>query len=314
MAKIKIISIVIPIFNERENIATLYEQIDETLKKMPYRYEIIAINDGSDDGSAELLDQIKKKNKEIRVIHLVCNFGQTAAIMAGFDNAKGDVIVPIDADLQNDPKDIPKLLAKLEEGYDVVSGWRKNRKDHVLKRNFLSNIANKIISKVSGVKLHDYGCTLKAYRRSAVEFVKLYGEMHRLIPIYANSSGAKVTEIPVAHHKRKYGKSKYGMERIFKVLLDLLVIRFLSSYLKKPIYLFGGIGIILMMGSFLAFFFALYLKYFQSVSLIQTPLPLFSAMTFITSIMCFLMGILAEMIMRTYFESQNKKSYIIKQI
>lgn len=306
------LSIVIPVFNEYENVTLLLEQLHSVLKSLSYSYEIIAVNDGSDDGSSELLDQLSIQQKELKVIHFSRNFGQTAAMMAGFENAAGEVIIPIDSDMQNDPKDIPKLIDKLQEGYDVVSGWRKDRQDHALKRNFLSRVANSLISIVSGVKLHDYGCTLKAYRKSAMEGMKLYGEMHRFIPIYASLIGAKVTEIPVNHHKRIHGQSKYGMNRIFKVLLDLMVVRFLSKYLKKPIYFFGGIGFMFLAVSFISVCVAIYFKLFGDKSFIETPLPLFSTMTFITGVMCILMGILAEMTMRTYFESQNKKSYTIR--
>ena len=306
------LSVVIPIFNEYENIALLLEQLHEVLRSLPYEYEIIAVDDGSEDGSAELLDKLSVKQDELVVLHFSRNFGQTAAMMAGFDNATGDVVIPIDSDLQNDPKDIPKLIEKLKEGYDVVSGWRKDRQDHAVKRNLLSRIANKLISAVSGVQLHDYGCTLKAYKKSSMQGMKLYGEMHRFIPIYASLIGAKVTEVPVTHHKRIHGQSKYGMNRIFKVLLDLMVVRFLSKYLKKPIYFFGGIGFMFLITSFGSFGLAIYFKFFRDISLIETPLPIFTTMTFITGVMCILMGILAEMIMRTYFESQNKKSYNLR--
>ncbi len=311
MEKIDKLSVIIPVYNEQDNIEILLENITQVLDNLSYEYEVIAVNDGSEDGSTDLLNQLTKKYRKLTVIHFRRNFGQTAAMMAGFDNANGDVIIPIDSDLQNDPRDIPHLLDKLQEGYDVVSGWRKDRQDHAIKRNLLSRVANKLISIVSGVSLHDYGCTLKAYRKSAMEGMKLYGEMHRFIPIYANLIGAKVTEIPVNHHKRIHGQSKYGMSRIFKVLLDLMVVRFLSKYLKKPIYFFGGIGFIFLSTSFIAFIIAIYFKFFGGKSLIETPLPLFTTMTFITGVMCILMGILAEMIMRTYFESQDKKSYIV---
>jgi glycosyltransferase involved in cell wall biosynthesis len=233
--------------------------------------------------------------------------------MAGIDHARGDIIVTIDADLQNDPDDIPALLVKVDEGYDVVSGWRKDRQDAPIRRNFVSRVANRIISRISGVALHDYGCTLKAYRREVIEDVRLYGEMHRFIPIYASWMGARVYEMPVRHHPRKYGKSKYGLARVGKVILDLMVVKFLDRYLVKPIYVFGGFGLISLMFSGLICLLMIWLKFEDSVSMIQTPLPLLSAMTFLVGVVCLLMGILAEMIVRTYFESSGRRSYGVRE-
>jgi len=246
------------------------------------------------------------------IIHFRRNYGQTAAMMAGIDYASGDVIIPIDADLQNDPEDIPKLLAKLDEGYDVCSGWRQNRKDNALRRNLPSRIANWIISKISGVHLHDYGCSLKAYNKDIIKEIKLYGEMHRFIPIYASWYGAKVTEIPVAHYPRKFGQSKYGLERVVKVMLDLAVVKFLDRYAQKPMYVFGGIGMLSLLLSGLAAVWALYLKFFDNTSLVQTPLPLMFVFTALTGVICLLMGLLAELVMRTYHESQKKDVYLVK--
>jgi dolichol-phosphate mannosyltransferase len=277
------------------------------------RFEVILVNDGSADRSLDILREEAKKRREIKVIALKRNSGQTAALMCGIDHATGDVIIPIDADLQNDPADIPLLLAQIDDGYDVVSGWRKDRKDAKLRRNLPSRIANHIISVVSGVSLHDYGCTLKAYRRDVLDGVKLYGEMHRFIPIYATWMGAKVTEVPVGHSPRAHGSSNYGMERILKVVLDLIVVKFLDRYFMKPIYVFGGFGILCLLISGLALAWALILKYAEGVSLIQTPLPLLSVMTFITGFMCILMGLLSEMLMRTYFESQQKTPYAVRE-
>jgi glycosyltransferase involved in cell wall biosynthesis len=240
------------------------------------------------------------------------NFGQTAAMMAGIDFASGDIIVALDGDLQNDPADIPKLLDKLAEGYDVVSGWRVNRKDAAIKRNLTSRMANRLISTISGIHLHDYGCSLKAYRKHVVKGVKLYGEMHRFIPIYASWQGGKVAEIPVDHHPRTHGSSKYGMERVIKVLLDLMVVKFLATYANKPIYVFGGFGLFSIALSFLAGLWALYLKFFEQKSFISTPLPLLVVLAFITGIMSMLMGLIAEIIMRTYYESQGKTIYLVK--
>jgi len=233
--------------------------------------------------------------------------------MAGIDHASGEVIIPIDADLQNDPADIPKLLGKLAEGYDVVSGWRKDRQDAAIRRNFVSRLANRLISKISGVHLHDYGCTLKAYKKDVVKGIRLYGEMHRFIPIYATWMGAKVCEIPVQHHARQFGQSKYGLERIAKVLLDLMVVKFLDRHMVKPIYVFGGIGLVSFFASFLSTIWMLWLKFFENTSMIQTPLPLVVTMTFLVGVMCILLGLLAEMIVRTYFESQGRSPYLVKE-
>jgi glycosyltransferase involved in cell wall biosynthesis len=233
-------------------------------------------------------------------------------MMAGIDFASGDVIIGLDGDLQNDPADIPRLLEKLAEGYDVVSGWRRNRKDTALRRNLPSRIANWLISGISGVKLHDYGCTLKAYRKDTMKGVRLYGEMHRFIPIYAAWQGGKVTEIPVNHLPRIHGDSKYGLERIVKVVLDLMVVKFLASYATKPIYVFGGFGLLSIAVSFASVVWALYLKFFESKSFISTPVPLLAVLAFITGVMSILMGLIAEIIMRTYYESQGKSVYLVK--
>lgn len=271
------------------------------------------VNDGSSDGSALILNEIAAADSSVKVIHFRRNYGQTAAMMAGFDFASGKIIIAMDADLQNDPEDIPRLVAKLEEGYDVCSGWRKNRQDDELRRNLPSRLANRLISWVSGVKLRDYGCSLKAYRKDVIKDVKLYGEMHRFIPIYASWHGARVTEIPVRHHARPYGKSHYGMERVFKVLLDLIVVKFLDRYAKKPIYIFGGFGLINFVISILAGLWAIYLKFVEGTSFILTPLPLLVVMTGITGAMCILMGLLAELSTRTWHESQAKPVYSVRE-
>lgn len=303
------LSIIVPVYNEEDNIDLLCEKLVTVAKSIDKTYEIICINDGSQDASLAKLKTQQQINHNIKVIDFVRNYGQTAAIMAGIDKSVGEVIITIDADLQNDPADIPKILAKLDEGYSVVSGWRKNRKDSPIKRNLISRIANFIISKVSGVKLRDYGCTLKAYRRSITRGVKLYGEMHRFIPIYASWQGAKVTEIPVNHFPRLHGKSNYGLERIFKVILDLILVKFMDKYFTKPIYIFGGFGIFSMALSGLSGIAVIYLKYI-GISMIKTPLPLLCVMTFITGFMSLLMGILAEMLVRTYYESQQRNIYL----
>ena len=305
------ISITIPIYNEEENLEPLYEQILQTMESKKLEFEVILINDGSRDASGDVIDRMAKLDDRVKCIHFKRNFGQTAAMMAGFDFADGDVIIPMDADLQNHPEDIPRLLEKINEGYDVCSGWRNNRKDAPIRKALLSKIANKLISLISGVKLKDYGCTLKAYKKNVIKGVKLYGEMHRFIPIYASWEGAKISEIPVRHTPRKYGKSNYGIERTFKVLLDLIVITFLDNYAQKPIYVFGGFGFLSFVASLLFFLYASYLKIWKGISYIQTPLPLIATMAFVTGILCILMGLLAEMIMRTYYESQQKKVYLI---
>lgn len=308
------ISITISVYNEEDNLFILYDQLIKTLSGMACGFEMIFINDGSTDASAERLNELSEKDDKVKVIHFTRNFGQTAAMMAGFDHAVGEIIIPMDADLQNDPVDIPHLIAKLNEGYDVCSGWRKDRKDSPLKRVFVSKLANMLVSKISGVKLMDYGCTLKAYRKDVIKGVKLYGEMHRFIPIYASWEGAKITELPVKHHPRIHGKSKYGLERTFKVLLDLIVITFLDNYAKKPIYVFGGAGLICALLSVGSLSYATWLKLVNNISYIQTPLPVLSAMTMLAAFMCILMGLLAEMIMRTYYETQQKSIYLIGKV
>ena len=308
------LSIIIPIYNERDNVRELHARVTEEARKLHTPYELLLIDDGSKDGSAGILDELAAGDEALVVIHLARNCGQTAALMAGIDNARGEIIIPMDGDLQNDPADIGRLLAKLDEGYDVVSGWRKDRKDAELTRNLPSHIANRLISFVSGVRLHDYGCSLKAYRREVLDGVRIYGEMHRFIPIYASWQGARVTEMPVTHHPRMHGKSKYGLERIFKVLLDLCVVKFLDRHLVKPIYVFGGFGLFAVLLSLLTLLWALGLKFFGDTSLIQTPLPTFAGLSFLLGINSILMGLLAEVLSRTYFEAQDKKSYKIRNI
>jgi len=311
---IKKISITIPVYNEEKNIKELYAKLIKVLDRIEYDSEIIFVNDGSYDNSGKIMNELADQDSRVQAIHFTRNFGQTAAMMAGFDFSDGDIIVPMDADLQNDPEDIPRLLAKLEEGYDVCSGWRKNRQDSYIKRKLVSQIANKLISRISGVKLKDYGCTMKAYRRDVIKGVKLYGEMHRFIPIYASWEGAKIAEIPVNHHPRKYGESSYGLERTIKVLLDLIVVTFLDNYAQKPIYVFGGFGFLCFLASISAIFYAVYLKWVKGISFILTPLPLIALMALVTAVMCVLLGLLAEMIMRTYYESQGKRVYLLSEI
>jgi len=303
--------VTIPVYNEEKNLEILYHQLIKVLEPLEHDFEIIFVNDGSRDNSRRVIDEIASNDSRVKGIHFKRNFGQTAAMMAGFDFAQGDIIVPMDADLQNDPEDIPRLIEKIDEGYDVCSGWRKDRKDALIRRTLVSRIANMLISFISRVKLNDIGCTLKAYHKDVIKGVRLYGEMHRFIPIYASWEGARIVEIPVKHNPRVHGSSSYGIERTAKVVLDLMVVAFLDNYAQKPIYIFGGFGLINLFISLSLFLYACYLKFFHDISFILTPLPLISIMIFVTGISCLLMGLLAEMIMRTYYESQHKKVYLI---
>jgi glycosyltransferase involved in cell wall biosynthesis len=307
------LSVLIPVYNEEGNLSLLYDKLDAALKKTKRVYEIIFVDDGSSDGTLEILLDLRERNPNIKIISFSRNFGQTAALSAGIDLSKGDIIVPMDGDLQNDPEDILPLLQKIEEGYDVVSGWRKDRKDSFWRRRLPSMIANRIISWIGGVHLHDYGCTLKAYRRDILKNIRLYGEMHRFIPIYAQWIGARVSEIQVRHFMRGSGSSKYGMSRVFKVVLDLMVVKFLLSYSQKPIYVFGGLGLLMILGGFFSGGYAIYLKLFKEVSFILTPLPLLCVLLFVLGFLSILMGFLAEILIRTYYESQGKPTYQIKE-
>jgi glycosyltransferase involved in cell wall biosynthesis len=307
------LSIVIPLFNEEENIPLLYERLIQSLEELGKSFEIILVDDASTDHTYEKIAEIAANDKRVKVLSFKRNFGQTAAIAAGIDFASGEILIPMDGDLQNDPEDIPLLLEKLAEGYDVTSGWRKHRKDRALTRVLPSKIANKIISVISGVHLHDYGCTLKAYRREAIKGVRLYGEMHRFIPIYAAWQGARVAEVVVHHNPRKFGHSKYGFWRAPKVFLDLIVVKFLSDYAHKPIYVFGGLGLLCFVGGFLSGLYAVFLKYFRNTSFIETPLPLLTVLLFVLGFSSILMGLLAEISIRLYYESQNKPTYSIRE-
>jgi len=308
------ISIVIPVYNEGENISLLHEKLASVLGSLKQDHEILFVDDGSVDDTLSQLKKITQKDSKVKVLALSRNFGQTAALCAGIDYCKGKIIIPMDGDLQNEPEDIVPLLAKLQEGYDVVSGWRKDRKDPFFSRRLPSVIANKIISVLGGVQLHDYGCTMKAYKKDILKNIRLYGEMHRFIPIYANWIGARVSEIPVHHHARKFGTSKYGMSRILKVILDLMVVKFLLSYSQKPIYVFGGLGVLMIVGAFLSGVWALYLKFFEGTSFILTPLPLLCVLLTVLGTLSILMGFLAEILTRTYYESQGKLTYQIKEV
>ena len=308
------LSVIAPIYNEAGNIGPLCRALTDVLAAIALRYEIILVNDGSGDASLDEMRRAVANFRHVKVIDLLRNYGQTAALMAGIDHATGDVIILIDADLQNDPADIPALIAKLHEGYDVVSGWRQDRQDGAIRRNMVSRIANRLISGISGVHLHDYGCTLKAYRRDVLKGVRLYGEMHRFIPIYATWMGAKVCEISVRHHARKIGQSKYGLERVFKVVLDLIVVKFLDRYFVKPIYIFGGFGILALATSALCVVLMLYWKFAEGIAMIRTPMPVLAAMTFLVGVVSILMGLLAEILVRIYFESQQRTAYSVRSI
>jgi glycosyltransferase involved in cell wall biosynthesis len=308
------ISVFLPVFDEEPNLRLLHEKLSAALEKLGRTAEIIYVDDGSRDGSLSILRELAMQDKRVRVVALRRNYGQTAAMAAGIDAARGRVLIPMDADLQNDPADIVRLLDKLDEGYDVVSGWRKNRQDKLVTRKIPSMLANRLISWIGGVPLHDYGCSLKAYRRESLEDVRLYGEMHRFIPIYASWAGARVTEIPVEHHARTAGKSKYGLSRTIKVIFDLMTIKFMASYQTKPIYIFGSFGFLSFFVALVAALWALILKLTHRADFIQTPLPIIAIVMFAVGIQFLLMGLLAEMLVRTYHESQSKRIYAVREM
>jgi len=304
------ISISIPVYNEREALGPLFEKIRLVMDRQGRPWEIIFVNDGSVDGSADVLDKLAASHPQVKVVHFRRNFGQTAAMMAGFDYASGSTIIPMDGDGQNDPEDIPRMLAKLDEGFDVCSGWRKDRQDNAMQRNIPSILANNLISAVSGVRLHDFGCSLKAYRAEVIKGVRLYGEMHRFLPIYAKWHGARIAEIPVNHHARTTGHSKYGLERVLKVLMDLLTVKFLDKYMLKPMYLFGFWGMVFFAASAFFTIWTFHMRT-QGYYFTSTPLPMMAVFSFMTGVICMLMGLLAEMITRTFHESQNKSIYMV---
>jgi glycosyltransferase involved in cell wall biosynthesis len=308
------LSLVIPVYNEEENLCLLFEAIQQALAPLAGAWEVIFVDDGSRDQSLGVLESLAGQDPEhVRVVALRRNFGQTAAIAAGLDHSRGHTIVLLDSDMQNDPADIPRLLAKLDEGYDLVSGWRKDRQDNRLTRIIPSNLANALISWVTGVHLHDYGCTLKAYRREALEGFRLYGEMHRFIPVFAHSVGAKITELPVRHHPRKFGKTKYGLDRTLKVILDLFTVKFLLDYSHKPIRLFGGAGMLLITGSGILLSYLFIRRLLEAVPVLGSPLFQLGVMFFILGFQSILMGLIAELLARTYHESQAKPTYTIRK-
>lgn len=312
------VSVVIPIYNEVESLPQLQTALHDSLDNQGFRWEALLVDDGSTDGSVELIDKMATVDPALVAVIFRRNFGQTAAISAGIDHARGEVIVLMDADLQNDPHDIPMMLAKLGEGYDVVSGWRAARQDTFITRTLPSRLANGLISWVTGVHLHDYGCTLKVYRREVLTGFHLYGEMHRFIPAFASWVGAKIVEVPVRHHARRYGKAKYGLERTVKVILDLFTVKFLTQYGSKPIYLFGGAGLGLIGISLLTTLILLVRRLVDASNpeahMVRSPLLYMSMAFFILGFQCILMGLIAELLARTYHESQDKPAYQVKRI
>ena len=305
------ISLVVPVFNEEENLPLLYQRVVESLDPQGIAWELILVDDGSTDSSVVRAREIVAADHRVTVLQLRRNFGQTAAMAAGIDEARGEFIVTMDADLQNDPADIPRMLG-LADDYDIVSGWRKNRQDDWMSRTLPSKLANSLISNITGVHLHDYGCTLKVYRRDAIRGLNLYGEMHRFLPALVAQRGARIVETTVEHHPRRHGVSKYGIGRTFKVILDLMTVKFLSSYSTKPIYLFGGMGLALFCAGFGLVALMSYLKFVHGISMILTPMPTLAAMFVILGMQSLMLGLLAELVIRTYHESQNKKIYLVR--
>jgi len=309
------LSVIVPVYNEEASLPELHAALKQALPDADLAWEVIYINDGSHDRSMQVLDALAAEDPQhVRVVDFRRNFGQTAAIAAGIDYSTGNVIVLMDADLQNDPADIPMMVDHIHQGYDVVSGWRVKRQDTFLTRTLPSRIANWLISTVTGVHLHDYGCTLKAYRREVITGFRLYGEMHRFIPAFASSVGARMVEVKVHHHARKFGKTKYGLNRTIKVILDLFTVKFLLSYANKPIYLFGGTGVSLMILSSIALLYLAIRRLGFGIPVLTSPLFQMSTMFFILGFQSILMGLIAELLVRTYHESQSKPTYSIRSV
>ena len=309
------LSVVLPVFNEAQNIPLVIGELRTVLKQLGMTYEIIAVDDASRDDSFQELRKLQADGDALRAIRFQRNYGQTAALNAGIGAATGEIIVLMDCDLENDARDIPSLVEKLREGYDVVSGWRVTRwRGKLFTRRLPSVVANKLISAISGVKLHDYGCTLKAYKRDVIQSVMLYGEMHRFIPIYTSWRGGRIAEVPVAYRERIHGKSNYGIFRIYKVLLDLLFLKFMDRYLAKPMHFFGGAGLLSLTLGFLAGLWAVYYKVTGLKSFIATPLPVIMSLLIMVGILFILIGIIAELIIRVYFESQGLKPYSVAEV
>lgn len=307
------VTVVLPIYNEEQNISVLYRELSDVIKQHNLDCEIIAVDDGSRDGSFQELKKIAHEDKCVKILRFRFNVGQTAALSAGIHAAKGDIIVPMDADLQNDPADIPLFLRTIEGGYDVVCGWRKDRQDAFFLRRVPSQAANWMIRHVTGVHVHDYGCTMKAIRREAILGINLYGEMHRFIPTYTAWNGGRTTEIVVNHRARKHGASKYGLSRVYKVLLDLIVVKFLQKYMNKPMHFFGGIGFLILFVGLCAGFAAVVLKILEIRPFVTTPLPTFSALFIIVGVQLVVMGVISEILVRIYYESQGKTPYDIAE-
>ncbi len=306
------LSIVVPVYNEEESVPHLHEALVAALEPTGRSWEVLYVDDGSVDGSYAVLEQLAESDERVKVIQFRRNFGQTAAMAAGFEHARGQVVLPIDADLQNDPADIPRLLAKLEEGYDVVAGWRENRKDAALTVNLPSRIGNSVIGRVTGVRLHDYGCTLKAFRREIVEDIHLYGEMHRFLPAFAHQAGARIAELPVTHYPRRWGSSKYNLSKTFRVLLDLLTVHFLAAYGTKPLYFFGRFAFLAAGLATAAITWTAVQKLFFGVFVKDQPMFLIGIFFAIAGLQFLLFGVLAELNMRTYYESQRKPIYFVR--
>jgi len=307
------LSVVIPAYNEEENVPILYEKLKKVLDSIGEDYEIIFVDDGSTDGTYQKLKQLAERDSRLKVIRFKRNYGQTAAMSAGFEHAKGDVIITLDADLQNDPEDIPLLLEKLEEGYHVVSGWRKDRKDPFLSRRLPSMVANWLISKITGVHLHDYGCTLKAYRAEVVKDLELFGDMHRFLPALTKRGGAKITEVVVRHHPRMFGRSKYGIGRTVRVLLDIMLVKFLNEYINKPLYMFGSVGFLLLVLGLFSLFYLIFLKLFLEEPIGRRPLLTLSVLLILAGIQLISTGLLAELLVRIYYRTKDAKPYVIQE-
>ena len=308
-----LISIVVPVYNESDSIRLLINEIINVMKSHQLLFELIIVNDGSVDSTSNVLENLSIEIKQLTVINLRKNYGQTAALAAGFDHSNGDIIVTLDGDLQNDPNDIPKLITNINEGYDLICGWRFQRKDKLLNRRIPSKIANRLIGNVTGIHLHDYGCSLKAFKHEIIKDIKLYGELHRFLPVLANIEGAKIKEIKVNHRSRKYGQSKYGIDRTFRVLMDLLTVWFMNKFLTRPMYVFGFIGIISIISSFIMSSYLIVLK-FLGESIGNRPLLIFALILGIAGVQLFSFGLLGELLMRTYHESQNRPIYRVREI
>ena len=309
----QLISIIIPVFNERESIGYLLDEIKNVMEINNLNFELIVINDGSKDDTLAVLGNLSLKIKELLIISLRKNYGQTAAMSAGFDNSRGDILITLDGDLQNDPNDIPKLISEINKGYDLICGWRFDRKDKLINRRIPSTLANKLIAKVTGLKLHDYGCSLKAFRKEIIDDVKLYGELHRFLPVLANIEGARIKEVKVNHRSRKYGSSKYGIDRTFRVLMDLLTVWFMTKFLTRPMYGFGFVGIISILISLAMTSYLLAVKVLGE-DIGNRPMLMFALILGIAGVQLFSFGLLSELLIRTYHESQNRPIYRVRKI